>query len=709
MFSTQLNRPKTLFYLFLSLLALATLLNHPAPAKAAGPSHGKHVVMYYPDWAGNPDISSVANKVTHLEYAFINLDSNGNCVAPASNSTINYLKNLKASYPHLKLLFSVGGWTWSDNFSLVAKDATKRARMVSTCLTLSRNSGFDGIDIDWEHPGGGGEAGNSVDPNDHANYVLLLQAFRNAMQPGEELSVATSAAAWVYNSMQLANMATYLDTINIMTYDFHGGWESKTMHHSSLYRNPLDPIADNGNKAVTDYIAAGVPANKIILGVAFYGVTWKGVSAGTTNGLNQNGTSNGALTYDQIKPLIGTNGYVRYWDDVAKVPYVYSPTANGGTFIAYDDTQSACVKSEYAKTKNLAGIMAWEITQNMNNSDMLTSIDNCLGSGAATATPAPTATKTPTLAPGVTPTVTKTPLPTATPTKTPLPTATPVAGSCSAPQYIAGYAYAPADKVSNKGKQYECRPYPNSGWCSGAASAYEPGVGFAWADAWIDLGACTVSGTATPTPAATATKTPTPAATATKTSTPAATATKTSTPVATATTAPVATATTTPSASAALHVSALNGTATQTSSTKWTATAIITVANQNNVPVSGVTVTGRWSGGATGTATCITNASGVCSLAKTGLLNSKVPVMTVKSLALTGYTYNSAANVYNSVRISLSGIVLSEDIPDEVPTAVTVDQNNVTQASLITPVVVVGLILSAVILWGVRRSSAESL
>ena len=151
---------------------------------------------------------------------------------------------------------------------------------------------------------------------------------------------------------------------------------------------------------------------------------------------------------------------------------------------------------------------------------------------------------------GITPTIapttasTNTPAPTATATtavSTPLPTATATVvsgGSCSAPQYLSGTTYVAGSKVSNKGKQYECKPYPYTGWCSASPAAYEPGVGFAWADAWTDLGACTVSGTATPVPTSTATKV------ATATATPVATA--TATKIATATATPVATATATP-------------------------------------------------------------------------------------------------------------------------------------------------------------------
>lgn len=669
-----------------------------------GPTHGKRVVMYYPDWRGNPDISAYASRITHLLYAFIYLDANGNCVAPSSNSTINYLKSLRTSYPHLKLVYSVGGWTWSENFPAVAANATKRQQMVTSCWNLVRSTGFNGLDLDWEHPVTGGEPDTPGTAADAANYVTLLQNLRSAMQPGEDLTIALNATDYVYNNLQLGNMAAQLDSLYLMTYDFWGSWDTKAYHHTHLYSTSQDVYQNSASEAGLDAIAAGVPANKVVLGVAFYGRGWQNVAAGSTNGIGQAGSAGFDKTYDQIKALIGTSGYVRYWDDVAKAPYLY----NGSTWIGYDDNQSACEKATFIKNNNMGGVIGWEITQNLANDDLIKGINDCFVAGMPTATPAPptntplppTATFTATPAPVIsnwfspstnaavaggdgnglqtspanayandtafavdtdsgtnttttctdagkdkhdfstynitipsnatvtglevrvdskvdattgspkicvfvsndngvtwsteqvltglgksetskiagtgsfnwgrtwnstslsnasfrvrlamvasnnsrdfsidwvavrvtyttgsgatavpatttpaaptatpaaptataagltaTPTKTNTPLPpTATPTKTntPLPTntAAPTAtlsGSCTAPQYVAGTAYVAGNQVRNVGRKYECRPWPNSGWCSGSASAYEPGVGFAWADAWTDLGVC---------------------------------------------------------------------------------------------------------------------------------------------------------------------------------------------------------------------------
>ncbi len=601
------------------LLTLLTMLflnqTRATHAGATGPTHGKNVVMYYPDWAGNPDISAVANRITHIQYAFVNLDANGNCVAPASNSTINYLNNLKTNYPHLKLIFSIGGWTWSDHFSDVAKDAGKRSQMVSSCLSLMRNKGFDGLDFDWEHPVVGGEAGNSTDPNDDNNYVTLLQEFRVAMNTGEELSVATSAAGWVYANMNLGAMATHLDHINIMTYDFHGGWASFVFHHSQLYRNPLESANNNGNQAVSDYIAAGVPSNKIVMGVAFYGHGWQNVPDGGTNGLGQSGSNGFTRTYDQINNLIGTNGYTRYWDDIAKVPYLYSPTANGGSFIGYDDAQSICAKADYVNNNNLGGLMAWELTQNLNDDDLIAAIDSCLGGSNP---PAPTATP-------------NAPAPTATATQ-PAPT-----GDCTSPAWDATAVYLGDATLGTGGGEvviYNGREYRALWWTQGDIPADT--------SVWGDLGTCSGGTAPTSTPLPLPTDTPPP----------------TSTPVPTIVPA------------GSIYIADLDG-LPSLAGKRWNAVVTVMVVDENSAPISGVTVTGEWRNGAGGTSSCTTGSNGLCQLNKNRINSSTTQVtLDVLSVSHSALTYDASMNRDSDGDSNGTTIVVYKDpsVPDPTET-----------------------------------------
>ena len=155
--------------------------------------------------------------------------------------------------------------------------------------------------------------------------------------------------------------AKYLDFIQLMTYDMQGGFQTVTGHHSALYfgrRNLFDLCVD---KVVKAYLAAGVPAAKLVVGIPFYSRKWENVQlakgAETGLGLPAGSTGGYGPTYSTLKEsFIGKNGFVRYWDEDAKVPYLF----DGSTFITYEDPESMAAKVAYVKENHLGGVMYWE-------------------------------------------------------------------------------------------------------------------------------------------------------------------------------------------------------------------------------------------------------------------------------------------------------------------------------------------------------------
>lgn len=113
-------------------------------------------------------------------------------------------------------------------------------------------------------------------------------------------------------------------------------------------------------KAVNGFANAGVPMEKLILGVPFYSRKWDGVKgAGCRNGLGMEAETVGGYggDYGELKESwIGKRGFIRYWDEQAKVPYLF----DGETFISYEDCESLGVKIAYLKEKGMGGIMFWE-------------------------------------------------------------------------------------------------------------------------------------------------------------------------------------------------------------------------------------------------------------------------------------------------------------------------------------------------------------
>jgi chitinase len=296
----------------------------------------------------------------------------------------NQLNKLKLQYPHLKTLISVGGWSWSNRFSDVAADPVTRTTFAKSAVDFIKKYGFDGVDLDWEYPVGGGLAGNSVRPDDKHNYTLLIQATRAELDAAGQadgkhylLTIAAGAGSSFVNNTEPAAIAQSVDWIDLMTYDYHGGYEPFSDHNAPLYYDPKDTVSDdpvnkNVDGTVSLYLNAGVAANKMVLGVPFYGKGWDGC-ANVNNGQYQpcSGASRvgtwegGTFDFSDLQSnYINKNGYIRYVNDTTKTPFLYN--ASKHTFISYDDDITMKLKMDYLKSKGLAGGMLWELSADRN-------------------------------------------------------------------------------------------------------------------------------------------------------------------------------------------------------------------------------------------------------------------------------------------------------------------------------------------------------
>ncbi|MYL41297.1 glycosyl hydrolase family 18 protein [Virgibacillus salexigens] len=434
-----------IFFIF-GLLILTTMpTNHSIIQAKEAAASDYNIVGYYPSWAAYGRDFQVwdmdASKVSHINYAFADIcwdgrhgnpdpespnpqtwacqDENGNIDVP--NGTVvmgdpwidaqktnpgdnwddplkgnfQQLIKLKEENPHLKTFISIGGWSWSNRFSDVAADPTTREQFANSAVDFIRKYGFDGVDIDWEYPVSGGLPGNSTRPEDKQNYVLLLQEVREKLDAAEAedgteylLTIASAANEEYVNNNELTQIAEIVDWINIMTYDFNGGWQTQSGHNAPLYFDPEAetaglPNAESFNvaSAVNSYLNEGVPGNKLVLGTPFYGRGWSDCEA-TNNGEYQNcspateGTwENGTFDFSDLEDnYINKNGYQRYWNDEAKVPYLYN--ASNGNFITYDDEESFGYKTDFIKSKGLAGAMFWDYSGDVNHTLVTTLATN---------------------------------------------------------------------------------------------------------------------------------------------------------------------------------------------------------------------------------------------------------------------------------------------------------------------------------------------
>lgn len=377
------------------------------------------VVAYFTSWGvqgkGYYPAKIPAGKLTHLNYAFSVPDQTSpRCLLgdpeadlgrpfsaeesvdglpaspPGPHGNFNQLLKLKRKFPHLKILASIGGWTGSAGFSQAASTPASRRAFTASCVDLHLNQYpgvFDGLDIDWEFPVSGGlEPGR---PEDRENFCLLLAELRRCLDARAEadrryylLTIAASARPAEIANLDLERIHPLLDWINLMTYDFHIFGEPRAAFNAPLFKASDDPSTDpvmrehfNVDSAVRAYLQAGVPPEKLVLGLPFYGRAWK-VSPGGERGLYAHangpaGTSGepGILDYSDLAERYLPR-LTPHWHPEARVPWLYSPQE--GLFISYDDPDSIGLKVGYAREHGLGGVMFWELS--CDNGDLLDAI-----------------------------------------------------------------------------------------------------------------------------------------------------------------------------------------------------------------------------------------------------------------------------------------------------------------------------------------------
>jgi chitinase len=206
-----------------------------------------------------------------------------------------------------------------------------------------------------------------------------------------QLTSAVGAAPSKIASVNYAQAVPYMDYVFAMSYDYYGAWDNNPGHHAGLYAGANELNAGfNGNSTVSNLMSAGVPANKLVLGVAMYGRGWKGVTGavggnpfyGTANGPMTGTWEPGVLDYKAIETLYlggangtGVNGFTYGYDTQAQAPYLWRSST--GELITFENARSAKAKGQYVQSKGLAGVFSWEI--DADNGNILNAMHEGLG------------------------------------------------------------------------------------------------------------------------------------------------------------------------------------------------------------------------------------------------------------------------------------------------------------------------------------------
>jgi chitinase len=291
---------------------------------------------------------------------------------------VKQLYVLKKKNRQMKILLSIGGWTWSTNFPAAASTTITRSTFAKTSVTLMRDWGFDGIDVDWEYPS---------DATQAANFVLLLKAVRSELDayaaqyaPGYHflLTIASPAGPSNYNKLNLKAMSDVIDSFNLMAYDYAGSWDAYAGHQSNLYPNPGNPLSTpfSTQTAISDYIRAGVPSKKIVLGMPLYGRAFENTDGlgKPYSGVGGGSWENGIWDY-KVLPRPGATELL---DSVAGASYSYD--SGSRTLVTYDTPAVVRNKVSYIKNMGLAGSMFWEASGDRTDGNSLISTTwNVLG------------------------------------------------------------------------------------------------------------------------------------------------------------------------------------------------------------------------------------------------------------------------------------------------------------------------------------------
>lgn len=347
-------------------IAISACSSSEKTLDSSSESQTKAVISYV--FPGNRVIESneiAAGKLTHVNYAFANIQDGEmveGCEADSANFVV--LNRLKKDNPLLKILVSVGGWGWSGGFSDMALTKESRARFIQSALEFIEKHCLDGLDIDWEYPGLPG-AGNPNRAEDKENFTLLLKECRSALDAMAEskhylLTIAAAASSAFIEKNDMGEASQYLDMVNLMTYDFAGEWDDVARHHANLFPSDYYEWGNSVSETVSRYIEEGVPAEKLVIGVPFYGRGWRNI-APVNDGIDQSGDglSNVNLSYRRLRRNYLSNSAYKYgWDHSAKAPYLFNE--EDGVFITYENSQSLQLKCDFVKENNLKGVMFWE-------------------------------------------------------------------------------------------------------------------------------------------------------------------------------------------------------------------------------------------------------------------------------------------------------------------------------------------------------------
>jgi chitinase len=307
-------------------------------------SSQQKIVGYYESWS-NLTVDKIEFKnLTHIVHAFAWPDTDG--TLGFSSNVPNPALVTAVHNANEKILISFTNDS-TDGFSKILSDSNIRALFISNVVKFLTTNKYDGIDFDWEYP-------TKVQTAQLTELIKEIRQSFNSTDSTWLISMAIPPNSYYAGFYDLKSMAAYVDWFSAMTYNFHGSWSTQTGHNAPLYKPVNESDLDDSTSIQYMLTTRNIPASKLLMGVAFYGMQFnsKGLYKPFTPPVN-------TVIYSEIMDTVSSGKWTYYWDSVSKVPYYLSNDTT--KFITFDDTVSMRLKTEFSISKKLGGIMIWAL------------------------------------------------------------------------------------------------------------------------------------------------------------------------------------------------------------------------------------------------------------------------------------------------------------------------------------------------------------
>jgi chitinase len=311
-------------------------------------------------------------KLTHIIYSFLKIKEDTLTVAnEEQEQSLMQIVALKEKYPNLKIMVSIGGWGGCAPCSDLFASEKHRQTFAKTTVAFFKKYNVDGIDLDWEYPTIEGYPGHKYMKEDKDNFTALVKTLRQEMGDKYILTFAAGGfETFLKKSVDWKAIMPHLDFVNLMTYDLTNGYSIVTGHHTPLHSDKKQK--ESTSKCVNWLLKHKVPAQKLIVGAAFYARIWEYVPD-TTNGLYQSGKFKHGIPFKNFDTYFTVDrGFKYYFDEKTQSPYQYSSQEK--LFATFDDERSIAAKSKFIQKKKLGGIMFWQLAEDKEQGGLVDAI-----------------------------------------------------------------------------------------------------------------------------------------------------------------------------------------------------------------------------------------------------------------------------------------------------------------------------------------------